>query len=520
MWVSRLALGLAALEPALVWAFGGRPLADPQATALWSIVTALAAALAPAPMIGVLALLVCLPLTLTWIGCVILTGSGPTSSLVLAAVTASRSEVGAVVSEAVQRPWFVVLSVLHGLLIGVAWRWGRRAQHVRSAWTATLFGGLIALILLVRLAPDVGRPGALRWMGPESWRSVVWLSHVDVLRASTQEALERWAHGGQSFVRDGRRAPATFRANPGLAVFVLGESLRADALAVAQRGQWSKQLLERIDRGGGARLADACASANATAITVPRLLTMAEPDDERTARQAPTLLAHAKAAGAYTAWISAQESLIVKEAGHDVVQQLSSSAELGPHDDAAVLALRQFAFASRAWPSRAALLHLLGQHFHYADRYPSDLFGPEPGGLTADERETLRYQRAAEFGAKTLLEIAAVLDAETKPAFAVFTSDHGENLWSDGNRKRYHAGPPGRRDTHVPTLVLWNQAFATTGATQRLVPFRRPGLIAHRDVARLWLALAGDPAETLPTPRPTTWAGPPRGAIVCAELGS
>ncbi|MBE7426724.1 MAG: hypothetical protein HS106_11940 [Ideonella sp.] len=107
------------------------------------------------------------------------------------------------------------------------------------------------MILLVRLAPDVGLPGALRWMGPESWRSVVWLSHVDVLRASTQEALERWAYGGQSFVRDGRRAPATFRANPGLAVFVLGESLRADALAVAQRGQWSKQLLERIDRGGG-----------------------------------------------------------------------------------------------------------------------------------------------------------------------------------------------------------------------------------------------------------------------------
>ncbi|MBE7426725.1 MAG: hypothetical protein HS106_11945 [Ideonella sp.] len=61
----------------MVWAFGGRPLADPQATALWSIVAALAAALAPAPMIGVFALLVCLPLTLTWIGCVILTGSGP-----------------------------------------------------------------------------------------------------------------------------------------------------------------------------------------------------------------------------------------------------------------------------------------------------------------------------------------------------------------------------------------------------------------------------------------------------------
>ncbi|MBE7426723.1 MAG: hypothetical protein HS106_11935 [Ideonella sp.] len=129
-----------------------------------------------------------------------------------------------------------------------------------------------------------------------------------------------------------------------------------------------------------------------------------------------------------------------------------------------MLALRHFAFASRARPSRAALLHLLGQHFHYADRYPPDLFGPEPGGLTADERETLRYQRAAEFGAKTLLEIAAVLDAETKPAFAVFTSDHGENLWSDGNRKRYHAGPP---DGAIRTCRHW---FCGTRPSPPLAP--------------------------------------------------
>ena len=518
-WLSRLALGLAALEPALVWILARQPLAQSQETGFWSIVTACAVAVVPWPMVGAVMLLVCLPLTLTWIGCVLVTGSGPTFALVLAAATASPAEVGAAVSEAALQPSFVLLAALQVLLIGMVLAWGRRVQDSRRGWIPPVFAILLGATLFVRLAPDFGYARALGWMSPESWRSVVWLSHIDVLRAATQEGLERWTYGGESFVRDGRRAPANFHANPGLAVFVLGESLRADALAVPARGPWSKGLIERLDRGMGMRLADACASANVTAIAVPRLLTMADPADERTARQGQTLLAYAKAAGAYTAWISVQETLLVKEAGHDVVQQLSSSAELGPYDDVAVLALRQFAATTRAHPARSALVHLLGQHFHYADRYPPDLFAPEPDGLSPDERETLRYHRAAEFGAKTLLEIASVLDAESNPAYAVFTSDHGENLVSDGHHKKFHAGVPGQLDTRVPTLVLWNEAFAATGLTKLLAPFRQADLVAHRDVARLWLALAGSPGEVLPTPHPTTWSGPPRGEIPCAELG-
>jgi glucan phosphoethanolaminetransferase (alkaline phosphatase superfamily) len=150
---------------------------------------------------------------------------------------------------------------------------------------------------------------------------------------------------------------------------------------------------------------------------------------------------------------------------------------------------------------------LYGEHFYYEKRYPSGLFGPEPAGMSADALMEVRYARAAEYGVRVLMLAAAVLDEQTEPAFLVFTSDHGENLPSDGTGKRYHTGPSsGRFDTTVPALVLWNKAFLSSGRASPLDGLRHAkGLIAHQDVAKAWLALEGMPGQLVATPNPTTW---------------
>lgn len=102
----------------------------------------------------------------------------------------------------------------------------------------------------------------------------------------------------------------------------------------------------------------------------------------------------------------------------------------------------------------------------------------------------------------------------------IFTSEHGENLPSDGTGKRYHAGPvDGRHDSTVPVLVLWTQAFATIGRLQRLAAlWRAKPPLAHRDAARAWLSLLGAPGLLDPTPQPQTWgalrAGDPPGPLL------
>jgi glucan phosphoethanolaminetransferase (alkaline phosphatase superfamily) len=172
-----------------------------------------------------------------------------------------------------------------------------------------------------------------------------------------------------------------------------------------------------------------------------------------------------------------------------------------------------------------ALKHLYGEHFYYEKRYPGGLFGTEPSDLANDALVTLRYERAAEYGAHVLLMAANLLDAQKEPAFLVFTSDHGENLPTDGTGKRYHAGPSsGKFDTIVPALVLWNQAFADTGNPALLNNLlKAKGLIAHRDVAKAWLTLSGMPGDLHPTPNPMTWGarrpGEPVGVIACSMLG-
>ena len=161
--------------------------------------------------------------------------------------------------------------------------------------------------------------------------------------------------------------------------------------------------------------------------------------------------------------------------------------------------------------------------FFYEDRYPSGLFEPEPAPASPSELEELRYQRAAEYGAQVLARAARMLDGLPTPAYLVFTSDHGENLPSDHNGKRFHAGPVNSRpDTLVPALVLWNRAFAQSGRQHRLEALQGTALITHHDLARAWLALLGAPGRLTPATEPMTWgsvtAGLPAGPLRCGDL--
>jgi glucan phosphoethanolaminetransferase (alkaline phosphatase superfamily) len=355
--------------------------------------------------------------------------------------------------------------------------------------------------------------------------SVTWLSHLAIVKEALSLALDRAAFGADrsyQIVRSVNAVHAAFHAKEGLGVFIVGESLRADSLMQDSRGLASRALANRLRAGLGVRLPDACSGSNSTFDSVPRLLTAVDVTDVNGAMRNPTLLAMAKAAGAKTAYINNQETWVVPESGHDLLQQ-TSSMQVNAYDEVVIEALSDFVVRSGSGP-KAAVLHLYGEHFYYEKRYPSSFFAAEPVGLSADALMEVRYARAAEYGAHVLMLAAAVLDQQTEPAFLVFTSDHGENLPSDGTGKRYHAGPSsGRHDSIVPTLILWNSAFLSSGRTQPLNGLLgAKGLIAHRDVARAWLALEGMPGDVSPTPNPVTWGalepGGQAGAILCSAL--
>ena len=258
----------------------------------------------------------------------------------------------------------------------------------------------------------------------------------------------------------------------------------------------------RLADGLGVRLPDACAGGNGTFVAVPKLLTAAPGEAPPSDTRRPSLLALAHAGGARTAYINNHETWVLPEAGHDLVQKISST---GAHtlDEVAVEAAEDFIRREAAAASVAVVLHLYGQHFFYEDRYPGDLFGAEPADGSPEALEALRYQRAAEYGAHVLARAARMLDSLPVPAYLVFTSDHGENLLSDGTGKHFHAGPVnGRHDTLVPALVLWNRAFARSGRPQSRMALRTSDPMA---VALLVFATSSLARRDHTSIVPSTW---------------
>ncbi len=529
----RLAVFVCSLMPMLVWPLSGHKLAHPWQVLAWFMLFALLAASISARLLRLSALLqlLLLPVTLGWIGTVAATGYGPSNAAFEAATSGAIGELMTAAQLALTQTAFVICAVL--TLASLAWALSATWAHW-DAWRQqrpkNTLGDILFLCCLAPLASanmDVlGYPGAAQLAGQEARLSVTWLSHLGMAKALMKQAIDQagrgpTAHRGET-IRSAHNAAKLFDMQPGLAVFVVGESLRADALVQVGRGPWSQALNERLTRGLGARLRDACSGASATFDSVPRLLTAVEPGDVAGAAAQPTILASAKAAGAKTAYVINHESWVVPETGHDVMQR-TSSMETVAYDDAVIEALGDFAARSGKGP-KAALLHIYGQHFFYDKRYPANAFAALPDNLSADVRQERHYARAAEYGLKVLLDAAAILDAQAEPAFLVFTSDHGENLPSDHTGKKYHALPvSGKNDTTVPVLVLWNRAFADSGKSAMLAPLQGSGgLIAHRDVARAWLALAGMPGALQATPEPRTWgaasAGFPVGAIACTTL--
>lgn len=517
----RVAIFVAGVAPMAIWPLSGAPLAHPFEAALWAALYAALFGFAPARFARLFAwvLLLALPLTLAWLGTIAVTGAGPSDILRTAALSASPGEVLQSAKMAFGKPAFLITA----LLCCVASVWA--VQSSRAPLPSGTANGLFFFMALLTLFAAQSNLAALRWAtaGPESKNAVPWMAHVETGGQMLGAAINLATIGrpiAEERMRNVLGAPRLFEAKAQLAVFVVGESLRADALMDNGRGPWSQRLRERLAAGLGARAPDACASSNATFFAVPRLLTAVDPADAVRAETAPTILALARAAGARTAWLSNQEDWVVVETGHDVMIKTAAGYMAASLDETLVRALDDFVLLNPAGP-RAVLLHLHGQHFDYDDRYPAGFLGPLPAGLSGDAAEEQHYQRAAEYGAKVLLDAADILDRQTEPAFLIFTSDHGENLASDGTGKKYHAGPvSGRFDTTVPVLLLWNRAFAQTGRLKRVAALlqpRPPGdLLAHRDVARAWLLLTGMPGELAPLSPALTLSGD--RIVPCATL--
>jgi glucan phosphoethanolaminetransferase (alkaline phosphatase superfamily) len=467
--------------------------------------------------------LAALPFTLWWCGAAATGGTGPGYDGMLAVANTNWNEALGAAKYLATNLAFIGIVIVHGLLLLLACRLALRQRQMPDppAVQVALLAAVLPLALVALLA-------AMQPHQPtQSFNPLFGAATVATPLGSAENIIEDYVaikiHSlgvkrDPPYVREAARGVAPL-SQPMLAIFMLGESVRAAAYGRNQRavGPASQQLALRIAAGLGSWLPTVCAASNGTLFSVPMLLTATPPEYREQSRRSPTILGILKAAGFATAWIANNHGgSNALERGHDFYggnfiadpdRFNGKGTGIWKYDEQMLPMVRDF--AARSTGPRAMLLHLFGSHFAYEARYPAADFAAEPAGLSRDELEDLRYQRSLEHTAGMILQIASLLDQTAAPAFAVYTGDHGENLPSDHNGLLLHMGPrTSQKDAMTTALVIWNQAMADTGRPALMLPkLLRAPEITHVDVANLYLALAGardGPVE--PTANPTTWA--------------
>jgi glucan phosphoethanolaminetransferase (alkaline phosphatase superfamily) len=433
-----------------------------------------------------------LPLSLLWIGYVSLNGTGPTPSDALGTLrnTYTAEALGALRLIANQRS--IAVAALQVMLLAGSFACGspRRLRHSWTIVAASLAAAMVNAWLLPLLM-DVPSAFPRR----SDLQNFPYGCMADIVAGLLDPGSGvRWQTQPGSGRQAAHDAPVS---QPIDAIFVLGEAFRFDRpLDFNFGGAGWAALNQRVGAGLGQWLPKVCASADATVISVPMLLTGTSPEHSRDAATAPSGLARLASAGYETAWISNQEDKLFSDEKRDLVWQAKGYG----YDDALI----PIAAAFLSWNQRrnkALLIHLWDSHAPYDQHYPPM---PEPAGIDAERREALQYQRANDQTLAVLAKLAALVDAIAIPAFVVYVSDHGENLLADHNGMHYHFGArTTAKAAYVPAVVLWNSAFLRTfDPNERLRPLLAAPSLAHADIYHLWMNLAGLPDELHTTADP------------------
>lgn len=254
-------------------------------------------------------------------------------------------------------------------------------------------------------------------------------------------------------------------------VLVIGETGRADHW---QLNGYARATTPRLARTPGVvNFGDVVSNWAWTRMSVPVMLTRKPGRDRNVFFAERSLISAFREAGFRTYWLSTQSplgkhdssiALYADEA--DETRYLNPARYSGPgvYDGALLEALD--AVLARREPRQLIVLHTLGSHFNYADRYPEsfDVFRPSFKGRSdaslhdPSNRSELRnsYDNSILYTDHVLAEAIDRLNRLDAHATLLYMADHGENLFDDDCPKSGH-GHMTERDFRVAS-IWWNSA--------------------------------------------------------------
>lgn len=367
--------------------------------------------------------------------------------------------------------WWVI-----GILGSHAWRVATVPSRSRKRWS--LLALLLAFAGLLHANPSMlGHEPFLRW-------GVVYMRHQQAREEMQNLVAARQTLWAQRELWQARLDSSA----PGTVVVFIGES--------GNRMNWglygyprdtTAPLAQAFQALGGQTLLFTQARST-QAFTLPSLRLALTPADETQPdlwQSSPDFVLLARAAGYHVRWLSNQPgqdgwlASLARGADEHVFINSGNWRDSSTEDDDLVPVLRQ-KLQGPAPAHELIVVHLLGQHFHYALRC-----GKQPGpfgrvnedavmqamqaqGRSANIRQSRNdYDDATYCGARSVAHLLqAVAHARVdRPVRAVYFSDHGQEV----GHGRDFAGHSERDESgYTVPLWVWSNAIATPLPTRNL----------------------------------------------------
>ena len=273
-----------------------------------------------------------------------------------------------------------------------------------------------------------------------------------------------------------------------LVVFLVGETSRYDHW---QLNGYERATSPRLaERGGEIISFDSCYSvSNLTAISVPMMLSRAEPATQELFFMEKSLPEAFQEAGYRTAWIADQsftnEQLLRISSACDASYYFEAGSKLQrSYMDSVLLPPLEHELQAAKGHKEMIVIHSLGCHFKYSARYPATFCVFEPDLKEKDIRSIIKdldlssgrlirdkvvlnevrelfvnsYDNAILYTDYFIDAVIRLLEQTGRPAVLVYVGDHGENLLDDEKNMLMHGTYYGSKyEYHVP-LFVWTSS--------------------------------------------------------------
>lgn len=379
-------------------------------------------------------------------------------------------------------PLVILVCTIWAIYIGMVcklkneWILPRKLQHL--VWLILPIFGLGGMGISYMLLPQMGDSISTREMGQEIWDKAsmkfykiypydIYLNAGNYLHQKHEQEilvkqLEHFRFGLQRKTDDQEEHY----------IFIIGEAARYDHFGINGYPRATSDELDTIR--GLYSLGAVYSEANLTHNSVPILITRADLDNLQLGTAEKSLPEAFQEAGFKTAWLSTQPPMenvvhILNKMDNSYAAISGLDGGISNYDDILVEKYAQFSDTHPAIKT-FTLMHMLGSHLKYDQRYPKEYEHFTPAVQAADgyavlsaknkEKVINAYDNTILYTSHVIAEAIQLLQKQNGIRALVYISDHGENLFDDERELSVHGSYDGTiHEAHVPCFVWLSDEF-------------------------------------------------------------